>query len=63
MALAGLAVTDHEGLYGAVRFYQRCGYRMLCVVRDAFIPATGYVTDELIDGIPLRDQIWFDLTL
>jgi GNAT superfamily N-acetyltransferase len=48
---------------GAVRFYQRCGYRMLRVVRDAFVPETGYPDDELIDGIPLRDQIWFDRTL
>lgn len=48
---------------GAVRFYQRCGYRMLRVERDAFVPATGYPAEELIDGIPLRDQIWFDLEL
>jgi GNAT superfamily N-acetyltransferase len=48
---------------GAIRFYQRCGYRMLRVVRDAFVPATGYPERQLIDGIPLRDQIWFDLTL
>jgi GNAT superfamily N-acetyltransferase len=48
---------------GAVRFYQRCGYRMLRVVRDAFVPATGYPEEQLIDGIPLRDQIWFDLAL
>jgi hypothetical protein len=36
---------------------------MLRVVRDAFVPATGYPERQLIDGIPLRDQIWFDLTL
>jgi GNAT superfamily N-acetyltransferase len=48
---------------GNIRFYQRCGYRMLRVVRDAFGPATGYPDDLLIDGIRLRDQIWFDLVL
>jgi GNAT superfamily N-acetyltransferase len=45
---------------GAIRFYQRCGYRLLRVVRDAFVPATGYPEEHLIDGIPLRDQVWFD---
>lgn len=48
---------------GAIRFYQRCGYRLLRVVRDAFTPATGYPDRQLIDGIPLRDQVWFDLEL
>jgi ribosomal protein S18 acetylase RimI-like enzyme len=45
---------------GAIRFYQRCGYRLLRVVRDAFTPATGYPDEQVIDGIPLRDQLWFD---
>jgi len=45
---------------GAIRFYQRCGFRLLRVVRDAFVPATGYPDDVRIDGIPLRDQVWLD---
>jgi ribosomal protein S18 acetylase RimI-like enzyme len=48
---------------GAIRFYQRCGFRLLRVVRDAFVPATGYPDEVWIDGIPLRDQIWFDREL
>ena len=48
---------------GAIRFYQRCGFRLLRVVRDAFTPATGYADDVEIDGIPLRDQVWFDREL
>jgi GNAT superfamily N-acetyltransferase len=48
---------------GNLRFYQRCGFRMERVVRDAFGPATGYPEPIEIDDIPLRDQVWFDLEL
>lgn len=48
---------------GNLRFYQRCGLRMSRVVRDAFGPDTGYPEPIVIDGIPLRDQIWFDREL
>lgn len=43
---------------GALRFYQRLGFRMLRVERDAFTPATGYPDPIVIDGIPLRDRVW-----
>ena len=33
------------------------------VVRDAFTHATGYPDAIEIDGIPLRDQVWFSLDL
>jgi GNAT superfamily N-acetyltransferase len=48
---------------GNLRFYQRCGLRMREVVRDRFVPATGYPDPIEIDGIPLRDQVWFDIDL
>lgn len=48
---------------GNLRFYQRCGFRMSRVVRDAFVPATGYPEPIVIDGIPLREQVWFELDL
>ncbi|WP_405180934.1 GNAT family N-acetyltransferase [Nocardia sp. NBC_01377] len=48
---------------GNLRFYQRCGFRMSHVIRDAFGPDTGYPEPTVIDGIPLRDQIWFDREL
>jgi hypothetical protein len=48
---------------GNLRFYQRCGLRMREVVRDRFVPATGYPDPIEIEGIPLRDQVWFDLDL
>jgi GNAT superfamily N-acetyltransferase len=48
---------------GNLRFYQRCGLRMERVVQDAFVPATGYPDPIEIDGIPLRDQVWFGIDL
>ena len=47
---------------GNLRFYQRCGFRMSRVVQDAFRPAQGYPVGLQVDGIPLRDQVWFELT-
>ena len=48
---------------GALRFYQRCGFRMTRVVQDAFGPHAGYLEPIEIDGIPMRDQVWFELVL
>ncbi len=45
---------------GNLRFYQRCGFRMTHVVQDTFGPAQGYPAGLEIDGIPLRDQVWFE---
>ena len=45
---------------GNLRFYQRCGFRMTRVVPDAFGPETGYPDPIWIDGILLRDQVWFE---
>ena len=47
----------------ALRFYQRLGFRLLRVERDAFTPAHGYPGGLRIDGIPLRDRVWLSLTL
>lgn len=46
---------------GALRFYQRLGFRMVRVVRDAFTTAAGYPPDLFVDGIRLLDQVWFEL--
>jgi GNAT superfamily N-acetyltransferase len=48
---------------GNLRFYQRCGFRMIRVVPDAFGPDTGYPDPIWIDGILLRDQVWFERVL
>jgi GNAT superfamily N-acetyltransferase len=47
---------------GNLRFYQRCGLRPTRIVRDAFTADDGY-DGVAIDGIALRDQIWFELDL
>jgi hypothetical protein len=45
---------------GNLRFYQRQGFRMRSVERDAFTPATGYPPGLLIDDIELQDRVWLD---
>jgi len=48
---------------GALRYYQRCGFRMTQIVPDAFGPDTGYPEPIEIDGIAMRDQVWFERLL
>jgi GNAT superfamily N-acetyltransferase len=48
---------------GALRFYQRCGFRMTHVVPNAFGPDRGYPPGIEIDGIPMLDQVWFERAL
>ena len=43
-----------------LRFYQRRGFRMDRVERDAFTAERGYPGVE-VDGIPVRDQVWFSI--
>src|SRR5262249_25614214 len=54
--LVGTAAAD----IGNLRFYQRQGFRMRSLERDAFTPATGYAPGLCIDGIELRDRVWLD---
>lgn len=55
-----LVVATAAADIGNLRFYQRQGFRMRSVERDAFTPATGYPPGLHIDGIPLRDRVWLD---
>jgi GNAT superfamily N-acetyltransferase len=48
---------------GNLRFYQRLGFRMLRIERDAFTAADGYPEGLTIEGIPLRDRVWLTLAL
>ena len=48
---------------GNLRFYQRLGFRMSRVERDAFTPAQGYPPSVEIDGIELRDRVWLTIEL
>ncbi len=58
-----LTVSTAAAGTGHLRFYQRRGFRMARIVQDAFTPAAGYPDGILIDGIPLRDQVIFELKL
>ena len=55
---ARMVVATAAADIGNLRFYQRVGFRMLSVERDAFTPATGYPDGVTIDGIPLLDRVW-----
>lgn len=57
--LVATAAADIDNL----RFYQRRGFRMLSIERDAFTAAAGYPDGIVIDGIPLRDRVWLDQDL
>ena len=55
-----LLVATAAADIGNLRFYQRQGFRMRSIERDAFTPATGYPPGLRIDGIELRDRVWLD---
>ena len=57
-----LVATAAAGI-GNLHFYQRLGFRMQAIERDAFTPRTGYELCTLTDGIELRDRVWLDLPL
>jgi ribosomal protein S18 acetylase RimI-like enzyme len=58
-----LAVATAAADTGNLRFYQRLGFRMRAVERDAFGPATGYEPGLRVDGIELRDRVWLDVRI
>jgi GNAT superfamily N-acetyltransferase len=62
-AVSVLVVATAAADIGNLRFYQRQGFRMRAVERDAFPPATGYAPGIRIDGIELRDRVWLDRQL
>jgi GNAT superfamily N-acetyltransferase len=59
---AVLTVATAAADIGNLRFYQRLGFRMRRIERDAFTEASGYEPQD-VDGIPLRDRVWLDLDL
>lgn len=44
-------------------FYQRLGFRMLRVERNAFTRDGGYPEGLSVRGIPVRDRVWLELAL
>lgn len=61
--VACLIVSTATADIGNLRFYQRIGFRMTRIVRDAFGPGTGYPAGLTIGGIPLRDQVFLEFDL
>ncbi len=59
---SALIVATAAADIGNLRFYQRLGFRMRSIERDAFTEANGY-PPQLVDGIELRDRVWLDLEL
>ena len=55
-----LLVATAAADIGNLRFYQRQGFRMRSIERDAFTSSTGYRPGLRIDGIELRDRVWLD---
>lgn len=43
-----------------VGFYQRLGFRMCRIEKNAFTPERGYSILQ-VDGIPVRDKVWFSI--
>jgi GNAT superfamily N-acetyltransferase len=58
-----MLVATAAASVGNLRFYQRRGFRLAAVERDAFTPRTGYPDQIVIGGIPLRDAVWLDRPL
>ena len=54
--LVATAAADLNNL----RFYQRLGFRMDRIERNAFSLDRGYPSLE-VDGIPVRDQVWLSI--
>jgi hypothetical protein len=59
-AVTTILVATAAADLGNLRFYQRQGFRMRSIERDAFTTATGYPPGLCIDGIELRDRVWLD---
>jgi GNAT superfamily N-acetyltransferase len=55
-----LVVATGAADVGNLRFYQRLGFRLRAIERDAFTVATGYPAGLEVDGIELRDRVWLD---
>ncbi len=58
-----LIVSTAAADIGNLHFYQRLGFRMYRIVRDAFSPLRGYPEAKLVEGIPLRDQVFLERDL
>jgi ribosomal protein S18 acetylase RimI-like enzyme len=53
------AAADIDNL----RFYQRAGFRLHSIERDAFTESDGYPRHATADGIDVRDRVWLELAV
>ena len=53
------AAADIDNL----RFYQRAGFRLRSIERDAFTESDGYPAHTTAEGIDVRDRVWLDLAV
>jgi ribosomal protein S18 acetylase RimI-like enzyme len=58
-----LVVSAAAADVGNLRFYQRLGFRMRSIEREAFLEAAGYEAGLTIEGVELRDRVWLDRDL
>ena len=54
--------TSYAGI-GQFAFYQKAGFRFLCIERDYLTVEKGYDPDVRENGLPHRDFVWFDQSL
>ena len=54
--------TSNAGI-GQIAFYQKAGFRILCIERDYFTLEKGYDPEERENGLSHRDMVWFDQRL
>jgi GNAT superfamily N-acetyltransferase len=58
-----LLVATATADVGNLGFYQRLGFRMVRIERDAFTPQAGYPPDLSVQGVPVRDRVWLEIAL
>ncbi|HZW87586.1 MAG TPA: GNAT family N-acetyltransferase [Myxococcaceae bacterium] len=58
-----LLVATASADLDTVGFYQRLGFRMLRIERDAFTTEGGYPAGLSVRGVPVRDRLWLELPL
>ena len=58
-----LVVATAAAGIDTLRFYQRTGFRLRSVERDAFTTAEGYPPHTRLHGIELRDRVWLDRSI
>lgn len=58
-----LLVATASADLDTIGFYQRLGFRMLRIERDAFTTEGGYPAGLSVRGVPVRDRLWLELPL